>query len=65
VAWAGGFLTTILVIGYVFIVPVFFLAYFSARRSWRLVIVSAVVGGLITRLQFVAPRHPAAHRSLA
>jgi len=52
VAWAGGFLTAILVIGYVFAVPVFFLAYFGARRSWRLAIVSAVVMGLITRFLF-------------
>jgi len=52
VAWAGGFLTSILVIGYVFAVPVFFLAYFGARRSWRLAIVSAVVMGLITRFLF-------------
>lgn len=52
VAWAGGFLIAILVLGYVIAVPGFFLVYFGARRSWRLAIISAVVMGLITRFLF-------------
>lgn len=51
-AWAGGFLGAILLVGYVIAVPLFFLVYFGVRRSWVLAIVSAVVMGLVTRLLF-------------
>lgn len=50
--WAAGFVVAILLIGYTFAVPLFFLAYFSARRAWRLAVVSAVVMGLVTRFLF-------------
>lgn len=50
--WAAGFVGAILLVGYVVAVPVFFLAYFGARRAWRLAIVSAVIMGLLTRFLF-------------
>lgn len=51
-AWAGGFLASILAVGYVLAIPLFFLAYFGSRRSWRLAIGSAVAMGLITYFLF-------------
>jgi hypothetical protein len=51
-AWAAGFVAAILLVGYVVAVPVFFLAYFAARRAWRLAVGSAVVMGLVTWLLF-------------
>jgi hypothetical protein len=51
-AWAAGFMAAILLIGYVFAVPLFFLTYFCARRAWWLAIGSAVVMGLVTRFLF-------------
>lgn len=52
IAWAAGFMAAILLIGYVVAVPLFFLAYFGARRAWVLAIASAVVMGLVTRFLF-------------
>lgn len=51
-AWGGGFLGAILLVGYVVAVPLFFLVYFGIRRSWILAIVSAVVMGVATRVLF-------------
>jgi hypothetical protein len=51
-AWAGGFLGAILLLGYVIAVPLFFLVYFGVRRSWVLAIVSAVVMGLVASVLF-------------
>lgn len=50
--WAAGFAGGIVLVGYVVAVPLFFLAYFGARRCWRLALVSAVVMGLVTRFLF-------------
>ncbi|HVV19944.1 MAG TPA: tripartite tricarboxylate transporter TctB family protein [Pseudonocardiaceae bacterium] len=51
-AWAGGFLGAIVLLGYVIAVPLFFLVYFGVRRSWVLAIVSAVVMGVVTSVLF-------------
>jgi hypothetical protein len=51
-AWAGGFLGAILLVGYVIAVPLFFLVYFGVRRSWVLAVVSAVVMGVVTGVLF-------------
>lgn len=51
-AWAAGFIGAILLVGYVVAVPLFFLAYFAARRAWKLAVVSAVVMGLVTYFGF-------------
>ncbi|HEX5113995.1 MAG TPA: tripartite tricarboxylate transporter TctB family protein [Pseudonocardiaceae bacterium] len=51
-AWAGGFLGAILLVGYVIAVPLFFLVYFGVRRSWVLAVVSAVVMGVVTSVLF-------------
>jgi hypothetical protein len=51
-AWAGGFLGAILLLGYVIAVPLFFLVYFGVRRSWVLAVVSAVVMGVVTSVLF-------------
>jgi hypothetical protein len=52
-AWSGGFLGAILALGYVYGVPLFFLAYFGSRRSWKLAIVSAVVMWALARFVFI------------
>ncbi|HEX7164309.1 MAG TPA: tripartite tricarboxylate transporter TctB family protein [Trebonia sp.] len=52
-AWAAFFLAAILVLGYVYGVPLFFLAYFGARRSWKLAIGSAVAMWALTQLVFI------------
>jgi len=52
-AWAAFFLVAILVLGYVYGVPLFFLAYFGARRSWKLAIGSAVVMWALTQFVFI------------
>jgi hypothetical protein len=51
-AWAGAFLGGILLIGYEYAVPLFFLLYFGVRRSWVLAVVSAVVMGVVTSVLF-------------
>jgi hypothetical protein len=51
-AWAAGFVAAILLVGYLVSIPLFFLAYFAAARSWKLAIASAVVMGLVTKLLF-------------
>jgi hypothetical protein len=51
-AWAGGFLGAILLLGYVIAVPLFFLVYFGVRRSWVLAVVSAVVMGVVAGVLF-------------
>ncbi|MEV6845770.1 tripartite tricarboxylate transporter TctB family protein [Actinoplanes sp. NPDC051411] len=51
--WAALFLALILVVGYVYGVPLFFLAYFLARRQWRLAIASAIVMFGLTEWVFI------------
>lgn len=51
-AWAGGFLGAILLLGYVIAVPLFFLVYFGVRRSWVLAVVSAIVMGVVASVLF-------------
>jgi hypothetical protein len=52
-SWAAGFLAAILLLGYVYGVPLFFLAYFLAHRSWRLAIGSAIVMWALTQFVFI------------
>jgi hypothetical protein len=52
-AWAAFFLAAILVLGYVYGVPLFFVAYFAARRSWKLAAGSAVVMWALTQFVFI------------
>lgn len=52
-AWAAVFLAAILVLGYVYGVPLFFLAYFGTRRSWKLAIGSGVAMWVLTQFVFV------------
>ena len=51
-AWAVGFVTAILVLGYDVAVPLFFLTYFGVRRQWKLALAAAVVMGLVTHFLF-------------
>jgi hypothetical protein len=51
--WAALFLALILVVGYVYGVPLFFLAYFLARRQWKLAIASAIVMFGLTEWVFI------------
>lgn len=51
-AWGGGLLAAILLIGYVVAVPLFFLVYFGIRRSWILAVTSAVVMGVVASVLF-------------
>jgi hypothetical protein len=53
IAWAAGFLVAILVLGYRYGVPLFFLAYFGARKQWKLAIGSAVVMWALTQFVFI------------
>lgn len=51
--WAVLFLALILVIGYVYGIPLFFLAYFLARRQWILAVGSAVAMFGLTEWVFI------------
>lgn len=53
IAWAAGFLAAILVLGYQYGVPLFFLAYFGWRRQWKLAAGSAVVMWAVTQFVFI------------
>ncbi|WP_375490558.1 tripartite tricarboxylate transporter TctB family protein [uncultured Jatrophihabitans sp.] len=53
IAWAAGFLAAILVLGYRYAIPVFFLAYFGSRRQWKLAVGSAVIMWALTQFVFI------------